>query len=65
MATLREYVSDFEGIGVEVVEGNIEVSDRSVPWRAVEIAVYGSTDEFYDCVYEDVCNYFSWAEMVF
>ena len=65
MATLREYVSDFEGIEVEVVEGNIEVFDNSIPWHQVEIAVYGSTDEFYDCVYEDVCNYLSWSEMVF
>ena len=54
---LHEYVSGFSEIGVTVEDGNIILEDVAIPWRAVEIMVYGSTDEFYDCAYEDVCNY--------
>ena len=56
METLREYIWDFDGVDVMVVGSNIEVFDT---WRDIEIVVYGSREEFYDCVYNDVCRYLS------
>ena len=54
---LTAWVSDFEDISVIIEEGNIVVEDTQVPWRPEEIQVYGSFDEFTDCVYQDVCEY--------
>ena len=57
---LNDYLADFSDISARVASdgyGNIILEDVAVPWRPIEIAVYGSKDEFCDCAYEDVCAY--------
>ena len=51
---LSEYVRDFEGISVSVADGFISVSDGFT-----RILGYESEGEYFDCVYSDLCAYFS------